>query len=133
MGPFPMWPGTQGEVLFSPGDSHHLLPCLLPRSMEKSQLETAHRPLVARVFLTHSHLPGGALPFSELLSSLPVGPPLDQRFTPSSYVHLSSKSTGMGCHFCLQQIFPTQGSNPHLLHWQVDSLPLSHKGSPVFM
>ena len=23
----------------------------------------------------------------------------------------------MGCHFLLQGIFPTQGSNPHLLHW----------------
>ena len=30
----------------------------------------------------------------------------------------------MGCHFLLQGIFPTQGSNPCLLHWQVDSLPL---------
>ena len=27
-------------------------------------------------------------------------------------------------------IFPTQGSNPHLLHWQVDSLPLSHQYNP---
>ena len=26
-------------------------------------------------------------------------------------------------------IFPTQGSNPCLQHWQVDSLPLSHQGS----
>ena len=26
-------------------------------------------------------------------------------------------------------IFPTQGSNLSLLHWQVDSLPLSHRGS----
>ena len=26
-------------------------------------------------------------------------------------------------------IFPTQGSNPHLLHWQVDSLPQGHPGS----
>ena len=26
----------------------------------------------------------------------------------------------MGCHFLLQGIFPTQGSNLHLLHWQVD-------------
>ena len=25
----------------------------------------------------------------------------------------------MGCHALLQGIFPTQGSNPHLLHWQV--------------
>ena len=35
----------------------------------------------------------------------------------------------MGCHFHLQGIFPTQGSNPRLLYWQVDSLPLSHQGS----
>ena len=27
-------------------------------------------------------------------------------------------------------IFPHQGSNPCLLHWQVNSLPLSHQGSP---
>ena len=33
---------------------------------------------------------------------------------------------GLSC-----SIFPTQGSNPHLLHWQVDSLPLSHQRSPV--
>ena len=25
------------------------------------------------------------------------------------------KNTGVGCHFLLQEIFPTQGSNPHLL------------------
>ena len=36
-----------------------------------------------------------------------------------------SKNTGVGCHFLPQGIFPTQGSNPHLLHWQVDSSPLS--------
>ena len=28
-------------------------------------------------------------------------------------------------------VFPTQGSNLHLLHWQVDSLPLNHLGSPL--
>ena len=38
------------------------------------------------------------------------------------------KNTGVGCHFLLQGIFPTQGSNPSLLHWQVGSLPLSHQG-----
>ena len=31
-----------------------------------------------------------------------------------------------GLHFLLQGIFLTQGSNLHFLHWQVDSLPLSH-------
>ena len=30
-------------------------------------------------------------------------------------------NTGVGCHF----LFLTQGSSLHLLHWQVDSLPLS--------
>ena len=37
----------------------------------------------------------------------------------------------MGCHFLFQGIVPIQGSNPsllYLLHWQVDSLPLSHLG-----
>ena len=28
-------------------------------------------------------------------------------------------------------IFPDQGLNPCLLHWQADSLPLSHQGSPI--
>ena len=37
-----------------------------------------------------------------------------------------SKDTGGGCHSLLQGIFPTQGSKPHLLHWQADSLLLSH-------
>ena len=39
----------------------------------------------------------------------------------------------MGCHAFLQGIFPTQGSNPHLLcllHWQVCSLPLAPPGKP---
>ena len=37
-----------------------------------------------------------------------------------------------GLHALLQGIFPTLRSNPHfwcLLHWQADSLPLSHLGS----
>ena len=40
------------------------------------------------------------------------------------------KNTEVGCHFLLQGIFPTQGSNPCLLHWQVASIPLRHLGSP---
>ena len=33
----------------------------------------------------------------------------------------------------LQGIFPTQGLNPYFLHWQVDSLPLSHLGSSAMV
>ena len=40
------------------------------------------------------------------------------------------KNTGVGCHFLVQGIFLTHGSNTHLLHWQADSLPLSCQGSP---
>ena len=39
------------------------------------------------------------------------------------------KNTAVGCHFLLQGVFPIQASNPYLLcllHWQADSLPLSH-------
>ena len=46
----------------------------------------------------------------------------------------AGKKTGVGCHFLLQGIFPTQGSKLRLLHWQVGSLPLCllrHPGSPV--
>ena len=35
----------------------------------------------------------------------------------------------MGCRFLLQRIFLTKGLNPRLLHWQADSLLLSHLGS----
>ena len=41
------------------------------------------------------------------------------------------KNTGVGCHFLLQGIFPTQGLNLCLLHWQADSLPLNYVGSPI--
>ena len=58
---------------------------------------------------------------------------------PMDYSHLQAplsrgspgKSIGVGCHALLQGIFLTQGSNTHLLcllHWQVDSLLLSHLG-----
>ena len=43
------------------------------------------------------------------------------------------KNIGVGCHFLLQGIFLTQGSNLHLpclLHWQAVSLPVSHLGKP---
>ena len=38
------------------------------------------------------------------------------------------KNTAVGCHFLPQGIFPTQMG---LVHWQVDSFPLSHPGSPT--
>ena len=37
-------------------------------------------------------------------------------------MHFPGKNTGVGCHFLLQGIFPTQGSNLGLPELQMDSL-----------
>ena len=37
----------------------------------------------------------------------------------------------MDCHFLLQGIFPTQGSNPGLQHCRQTLYPLSHQGSHI--
>ena len=41
------------------------------------------------------------------------------------------KNTGVGCHFLLQEIFPTKGSNPALSPaLQANSLPFESQGKP---
>ena len=40
------------------------------------------------------------------------------------------RNTGMGCHFFLQKIFPTQGSNLGLPYCRQTLYHLSHQGSP---
>ena len=51
---------------------------------------------------------------------------------PGSSVHEDSpgKNTGVDCHALLQRIFPTQGSNPGLLHCRQILYHLSYQGSP---
>ena len=71
---------------------------------------------------------------SEVVQSCPtLCDPMDCSL-PGSSLHgiFPGKNTGVGCHFLLQGIFLSQGLSPHLLHWQVDSLPLSQLGSPQF-
>ena len=43
------------------------------------------------------------------------------------------KNTGVGCHSLLQGIFPTQVSNPGLLHCRQILYHLSHQGSPIML
>ena len=52
---------------------------------------------------------------------------------PGSSVHGDSpgSNTGVNSHALLQGIFPTQGSNPHLLHCRWILYHLSHQRSPV--
>ena len=65
--------------------------------------------------------------YSIAQSCLILCDPMDHSPSGSS-VHwmIPGKNTGVGHHFLLQVFSPNQGSNPHLLHWQEDSLPLSH-------
>ena len=44
-------------------------------------------------------------------------------------INFPGKNTGTSCHFLLQGMVLTQGSNWHLLHWEANSLPLSHLAS----
>ena len=56
--------------------------------------------------------------------------PMDCSPPGSSVWDFPAKNIGVGCHFLLQGIILTEGSNPCLLHWQVGSLPLSQQGNP---
>ena len=60
--------------------------------------------------------------------------PMD-RSPPGSSVHGDSpgKNTAVGCHFLLQGIFPSQESNPGLLHCRRILYSLSHQGSPMYI
>ena len=53
--------------------------------------------------------------------------------SPASSVHGDSpgKNTGVGCHALFLGVFPTQGSNPGLLHCRWILYQLSHQGSLV--
>ena len=56
---------------------------------------------------------------------------------PDFSVHgiFQAKNTGIGCHFLLQGIFPTQGSNPSLLcllNCRQILLALSHWENPLY-
>ena len=56
--------------------------------------------------------------------------------TPWTAAHQAPLSVGFPRQDCsglpfLHGIFLTQGSNSHLLYWQVDPLLLSHQGNPM--
>ena len=56
--------------------------------------------------------------------------PMDCSLPGSSPWDFPGKSTGVGCHFLLQGIFPTQELNPCFPHCRKTLHCLSHQGSP---
>ena len=99
-------------------------------SVQRVQPETVYIRMVGFVCFFLSFLPGPKFPFPgtvllrlfsntapPLAQCVRLGNPMD-RSLPGSSVHGNSpgKNTGAGCHALLQGTFPTQGSNPNLLH-----------------
>ena len=70
----------------------------------------------------------GAQPLGAWASVLPTRG-LSRRGSRAPAHRLRSCGPRLSCS-AARGIFPGQGSDPWLLHWQVDSLPLSHQGSP---
>ena len=66
-------------------------------------------------------------------SCLTLATPWTAAYQAPPPIDFPGKGTGVGCHCLLLGTFLTQGLKLcllHLLHWQADSLPLSHQGSP---
>ena len=61
-----------------------------------------------------------------VVSDSSVTPRTATRQAPLS-MGVPGKYTGVSCHFILQRTFLTQDWQMGLLHWQIDSLPLSHQ------
>ena len=95
-------------------------------------LNFKHLIQVKKKSLTNSFI---ALRFMHvnLMSCPTLHDPMDCSL-PVSSVHGDSpgKNTGVGCHFFLQGIFPTEGLNLCLLHSQADS-SLSHSTAQFFL
>ena len=76
------------------------------------------------IFLTGENVHVLARMLSRADSLWPHGPQPARLLSPWDF---PGKNTGVGCHYLLQGVFPTQRLNPallHLLHWQADSVPL---------
>ena len=104
-------------------------------------LSLGHKDLMEEEMTIHSSILAWKIPWTEesgglqsaataaakLLQSCPTLRP--QRRQPTRLPRpwdSPGKNTGVGCHFLLQGIFLTQGSNPGLLHWRQMLYPLSH-------
>ena len=94
-------------------------------TLEINKRDQLHLCLVSE---TQSGLKSG----SEVAQSCPtLCDPMDCG-PPGSSIHgiFLGKSTGVGCYFLLQGIFPTQGSNLYLLHCRQTLYHLRHQGIP---
>ena len=92
------------------------------------RIRSSTRP---RLALHHVPFPSACCCCLVTESCLTLCNPMDFHLPGSSVHGIFQANTGVGCHFLLQGICPTRGSNPSLLHWQVNSLPSEPPGEPL--
>ena len=112
--------------------SHGLLPNVVPESAVprreggQQMLQLPHQLLQESNFLIWL---GAAPSHGDIVSFTAHQASLSMRFSKDTGVSLY---TGVGCHFLFQGTFPTQGSNPGLLHCSQILYQLSYKGNLVY-
>ena len=115
---------------FSRQENWSMLPCPPPGDLPDSGIESASlmSPALIGRFLTTST----TWRESEVTQSFPTFcDPMDCSL-PGFSIHgiFQAKNTGVGCHFLLQGIFPTQGLNPVSCVVGRCFYGLSHQGNP---
>ena len=119
----------------SPKSSH---PCPLPQSPKDCSIHLcpfcclAYRVIVT-IFLNSIYMRYGGVGVSRSVMPDSLRPHGLQPTRLLCSWDFPGKDTGVGGHFLLQGIFPTQGSNPGILHCRQILYQLSYKGSPIYV
>ena len=111
------------------GQSNPSCPPWLPQAMHKllQEYTQGHLPR-AEGLEVHVHAHTCSLSHVQLFTTPWT---IIRGYTPGSSVHgiFLARMMEWVANSSPRVIFPTQGSNQSLLHWEMDSLPLSHLGS----
>ena len=121
-----------GQASLSVTNSRSLLKLMFIESVMPSN----HLSLCCPLLLLPSIFPSirvfsnAAAAAAKLLQSCPTLCDSVDGSPPGSSVPGILQARTLECHFLLQEIFPTQGLNPNLLHCRQTLYHLSHQGSP---
>ena len=123
------------SMAFSRQEYWRIVACLSPGDLPDPGIEPMSHmspALAGRFFTTSATFYLGKVKESEVTQSCPtLCNPMETRLLcPWDFL---GKNTGVGCHFLLQGIFPTQGSKPGLPPCRQTLYHLSHQGSPRFI
>ena len=113
--------------------AHDWLQGIFPSSHDSPRVTSTVCPLIQQVKRWQRYLrPGGDIQGeTSARSQSESRSDESDSVTPHSPWNSPGQNIGVGSHSLLQGIFPTQGSNPGLLHGRWILYQLSHKGGPT--